>query len=153
MISSVKRTLLHGGQAHVVAGDEATVLVDVLRGPMATPSVARGCHDGRCGACRVLVDGALVNTCTARLGDLRDGAVVETYEDLALEPAAVTAVEAFLAERPTRCTLCVPSIGVTAVYLARRGEAGNRAAVNEAIDTAACVCTGRGSLRRALLAR
>ena len=151
--SCVTRTLVSHGGPHVVTGGEGTPLQEVLRGQLGLDSVATRCVTGGCGACRVLVDGALVNTCKLRLGDLRDGAVVEAYEDLSDEPAAATAVGAFIAERPTRCTLCVPSVGVTAVYLARRGQAGRRAAIDDALETAACMCTGRGSLRRALLAR
>jgi len=87
------------------------------------------------------------------LADVPDGARVEGFEDVCLEPAAVTAVLAFTAERPTRCTLCVPAIGVTAAALARHGQSGDERAIDSALETAACMCTGRASLRRALLVR
>ncbi len=110
---------------------------------MATGSAARAAFSWR---------GNPENACSLTLNDVPDGARVEGYEDVKDEPAAVDAVNAFTAERPTRCTLCVPSIGVTAVALARQCRSGDPDAVDATLGTAACMCTGRGSMRRALLA-
>ncbi len=145
------RTLLCSGQRHVVTVDAATPLLDVLRGSLGVRSATRGCGDGLCGACRVLVEGEPENACRVTLGDLPDGARIETYEDLSGEPSATAAVAAFMDERTTRCTLCVPCIGVTAVALARRGRGGDPEAIEATLATATCMCTGRGSMRRALL--
>lgn len=78
-------------------------------------------------------------------GDVPENARIESYEDLENDPAAARAVAAFLKERPTRCRLCVGPLGVTAVAICRRGLE-----VDEAIGEATCMCTGRGSWRRAL---
>ncbi len=109
------------------------------------------CVGGLCGACRVLVDGEIVNACKTLSKDVRAGAVILSYEDVVDDPAAKEAVRAFLDARPTRCALCVPSLGVTAVALARKGQSGDEDAVDAALETAACMCTGRRSLRAALL--
>jgi carbon-monoxide dehydrogenase small subunit len=109
------------------------------------------CVTGLCGACRVLVDGEIVNACTTLAKDVRAEAVILAYEDVAEEPAAKEAVRAFLEARPTRCALCVPALAVTAVSLARKGKSGDEDAVDAALTTAACMCTGRRSLRAALL--
>jgi aerobic-type carbon monoxide dehydrogenase small subunit (CoxS/CutS family) len=131
-------------------GSDRTLL-EVLRGEHGVRSASRGCADGTCGACRVLVDGELVSSCLVRWRDVAPGARIETYEALADDPAAKRAVEAFAAERPTRCRLCVGALGVTAVSLARAGCAGRADAVDAALESATCMCTGRGSWRRALL--
>src|SRR5262249_24064591 len=110
-------------------------LLDVARRVLGVRSASRGCDDGRCGACRLIVDGALVNACGSRWADIREGAVIEAYEQLASEPAAVRAVDAFAAERPTRCRLCVGALGVTAAWLARRGKEGDRDAIDETLTT------------------
>jgi aerobic-type carbon monoxide dehydrogenase small subunit (CoxS/CutS family) len=133
--------------------DGKTSFLDVVRGPLGIQSAARGCGNGLCGACRVLVEGEPCNACMLTLDEIPDGARIEGYEDVATDPAAMAAVRAFTAERPTRCTLCVPAIGVTAVALARNGHAGDVDAIDRSLETAACMCTGRGSLRRALLRR
>lgn len=125
-------------------------MLDVLRDALDIGSASRGCQDGRCGACRVLLDGAVVNACLLRWREVRDGATLASYEDLSRDPAAMRVVEAFLAERPTRCRSCVGALAVTAVSLARAKKSGDNAAVNEAIGEATCMCTGRGSWRRAL---
>jgi aerobic-type carbon monoxide dehydrogenase small subunit (CoxS/CutS family) len=150
-VAITTRTLLRRGVRHVLTADETTPFLDLARGALGVRSLAHGCGTGLCGACRVLVEGEPCNTCTMTLGAVPDGARVLAYEDLLDDPAAIAAVEAFTEERPTRCTLCVPCVGVTAVALARNGKLGDADAVEEMLATATCMCTGRGSLRRALL--
>ena len=150
---STTRRLVRGGVSYPLSYAEDATLLEVLRGGLAVKSATHGCDDGSCGACRVLLDGQLVPSCRVAWRDVRDEAIVETYEDLADDPAAMRAVGAFEHERPTRCRLCVGALGVTAVALARSGRAGRTAAVEDLLADATCVCTGRGSLRRALLAK
>ena len=117
-------------------------LLDLVRGMV---TVREGCDDGRCGSCRVLVDGSVVNSCILQVSSLREGAQIETYEAVAEDPRVSLVIEAFERERPTRCQLCVSGLGVTAAAVAR-----NRTPIDEAIGEATCMCTGRGSWRRAL---
>ena len=118
-------------------------LLELLRD--AHLALRKGCDDGRCGSCRVLVDGALVNSCMMQTSSLREDATIETYEAVADRPAVARVIEAFERERPTRCQLCVAGLGITAAALSRE-----RTSIDEAIGDAACMCTGRGSWRRAL---
>ena len=150
---SIVRTLVRAGAQKVVTMPDDGDLLQAVRAFLGVRSASRGCADGGCGACRVLLDGELVKTCRIKIADVRDGAVVEAYEDLESDPAAVRAIAAFDTERPTRCSLCVGGVGVTAVALSRAGRAGRPAAVDDLVEEANCVCTGRGSLRRALLAK
>lgn len=144
------RTLHYAGADTPIDADAGATLLEVLRKQLGVRSASRGCDDGSCGACRVLVDGIVRNACAVTWSDVRDGATVEAYEQLASDPAAMRAVDAFASERPTRCRLCVGALGVTAVALARAGDAGDPEAIEAALTTATCMCTGRGSLRRAL---
>jgi aerobic-type carbon monoxide dehydrogenase small subunit (CoxS/CutS family) len=132
-----------------IDADPARPLLEVLRGEVGVRSAARGCNDGSCGACRVLLDGEICTSCRTPWGDVADGARVEAYEQLAEDPAAAQAVAAFALERPTRCRMCVGALGVTAVAVAR-SRAPREEAIEEAVRGAACLCTGRGSWRRAL---
>jgi aerobic-type carbon monoxide dehydrogenase small subunit (CoxS/CutS family) len=140
------RRLLRGSNDVGVDADETRLLLDVLRGELGVRSASRGCQDGSCGACRVLLDGILVSSCKVRWAEVKDGAQVETYEDVGLDPAAVRAVDAFGEERPTRCKMCVGALGVTAVALQRKRVES----IDAALEGATCMCTGRGSWRRAL---
>jgi len=98
----------------------------------------------------MLVDDRVVNACCVAWSDVPEGARVESYEDLAGEETAARAVAAFHDERATRCTLCVGGLGVTAVALARAGKLADADVVEAALVEATCMCTGRGSWRRAL---
>jgi aerobic-type carbon monoxide dehydrogenase small subunit (CoxS/CutS family) len=152
-MTDTPRTLRYGTTEVALAADPERPFLDVLRGALGVRSAARGCVDGTCGACRVLVDGALVASCRMRWSDVKEGVTVETYETLATDPAASRAVNAFEEERPTRCRMCVAALGVTAVAIARaKGgrDEGREEAVACALREATCMCTGRGSWRRAL---
>ena len=115
-------------------------------------SVVLGCADGGCGSCRIVLDGALVASCAIAFGGIAEGAAVLTAKSLAQTPAARAATQSFAVERPTRCQMCVGALGVTATVLARELATGaNREAkVDELLRDATCMCTGRGSWRRAL---
>ncbi len=143
------RTVRHGDVDVSIDADDARPLLDVLRTELGVRSASSACNDGSCGACRVIVDGALVASCRVTWGEIADGARVETYETLSGDPAATRAVEAFASERPTRCRMCVGALGVTAVSIARGGAAKGDA-IDAALERATCMCTGRGSWRRAL---
>jgi aerobic carbon-monoxide dehydrogenase small subunit len=148
----VTRTLFRGGVVHVVASDGDASLLDIVRRELGARSTARGCSTGVCGSCRVILNSSLVNACAVMWADVPEGARLETAEDIDREPSARRVLAAFERERPTRCRLCVAGLAATAVDLARRGLARNANAIDEALGTSACMCTGRGSLRRALLA-
>jgi aerobic-type carbon monoxide dehydrogenase small subunit (CoxS/CutS family) len=144
------RTLRRAGREVAFDAEDGASLLEVVRGPLGIASATRGCRNGLCGSCRVMVDGVLRNACTMTMADLEDGADVVGFEDIALEPAAVAAVSAFTVERPTRCTLCIPGLAVTAAALAREPAGLTPERIDKTLQTAACMCTGRGSLRRAL---
>jgi carbon-monoxide dehydrogenase small subunit len=100
----------------------------------------------------VFLEGKLVAACQVNWASVVDGSSLETYEDLSKEPAAQAAVQRFQKLRPTRCMLCVPGLAITAVDLCRRGRAGDEEAIEDSLQSTSCACTGRGSLRRSLLA-
>jgi aerobic carbon-monoxide dehydrogenase small subunit len=133
---------------------EATLPLDaLLRRKLALKSVLHGCESGSCGACRVLVDGDVVSACTTRASSLPAGAHVETAESLQEHERMRTVLRAFVRERNTRCALCLSGLAVMAVHLERTGKTFDEAAIDALLEGAHCACTGRGSLRRALLTR
>lgn len=149
--STTARTLVIAGAARAFTATAEEDLLAVLRKKAGLKSLLRGCKNGRCGACRVLVDGELTRTCGTRLESLPEGATITAYEEIANDPHAMHAVAIFEGSRPSRCHLCVPALALAAVHLVRLGKRGDRAAVDEVLEGAACMCTGRASLREALM--
>lgn len=148
-MSTVRRTVRYDGREVAIESPESQPLLDVLRAELGVRSASRACTDGTCGACRVLLDGELRPSCQVLFGQLREGTHVQTFETLAQHPAADRAVAAFNAERPTRCRMCVGALAVTAVAVAESGLPRDEA-IAGALVSATCLCTGRGSWRRAL---
>jgi aldehyde oxidoreductase len=109
--------------------------------------------------CRVLVDGRLVLACSLPASAVDHGAQIRTFDGLASDPTALRAIAHFETERPTRCRLCVPALAVTAAHLAQLDEDDTQPtdgddptdeAIDQALGSLVCKCTGRGSLVRAL---
>jgi aerobic-type carbon monoxide dehydrogenase small subunit (CoxS/CutS family) len=134
----------------VVEADDDATLLEIARNELGVRSASRACTDGTCGACRLLIDDQIVASCRRTWDTVAEGAHIESYEDVLADPAADAAVTTFEAERPTRCRMCVGALGVTAVALARSGKAADNDAIAHTLETATCMCTGRGSWRRAL---
>ena len=132
------------------APDDNENLLEVMRRSLGLRAAARGCNDGTCGSCRVLIDGEVVHACSRTTGSIAEHARVVSYEHIAQREPVVAALSFFDRERSTRCKLCVAGLGVTACALASARAAGVAMSTDAAVGTAACMCTGRGSWRRAL---
>ena len=149
-MKSVPRSLVCDGVAKSATADSEASLLEVARRELGMNRLVRGCEDGRCAACRALVDGALVATCRVLWGTVPDGATISSAESLERTPAAARALVAFEAERPTRCRMCVGGLAVTAAVLDQQGATPER--LEALLEGATCMCTGRASWRRALAA-
>ena len=147
-MKGVRRSLLCDGVAKTATADADVPLLEVARAELGMRRLIRGCDDGRCGACRALVDGVLVATCRVPWGTVAEGATIATAESLEGTPAVVRVLAAFESERPTRCRMCVGGLAVTAAALERQGATPEH--LEALLEDATCSCTGRGSWRRAL---
>ena len=150
----MRKTIHNGSRAEaavVVEAEADTSLVSIVREHLGLRSVVRGCPNGECGACRIMLDGKLVASCQLAFRDVPDGAEILARENVENEPLVAATIAAFEAERPTRCRLCVGGLAVTAHHLSKdaRAEVSDDA-IEAGISHATCMCTGRGSLRRAL---
>jgi len=132
------------------APDDSANLLEVMRRTLGLRAAPKGCSDGTCGSCRVLIDGHIVHACTRTTGSIAEHAQVVSYEHIAQREPVVAALSFFDRERSTRCKLCVAGLGVTACALASARAANLTMSTDAAVGTAACMCTGRGSWRRAL---
>jgi aerobic carbon-monoxide dehydrogenase small subunit len=120
-------------------------LLDVLREDLALTGTKEGCGEGECGACSVLVDGAVVDSCLVPVCQV-DGTSVRTVEGLGTEDELNDLQAAFLETGGAQCGICTPGMLMAAeAFLSGGGSAGGPAgddAIREAIAGNLCRCTG-----------
>jgi len=130
-----------------VNGDEVTVqghplsrLLDVLRTSLHLTGTKEGCGEGECGACGVLIDGRLVNSCLVPLLHA-DGASIVTIEGIGV--GKLHAVQqAFLEHGGAQCGICTPGMVLAAVNLLDRIPNPSMDDVRIALSGNLCRCTG-----------
>ena len=120
-------------------------LVDFLRDDLGLTGSHIGCEQGVCGACTVLVDGAVVRGCLM-LAVQCDGAAVDTIEGISDSGAIADLQEAFQRRNALQCGFCTPGMLIGAQDLLKglldRGGVPSRAAIREHIAGNYCRCTG-----------
>jgi xanthine dehydrogenase YagT iron-sulfur-binding subunit len=95
------------GEAHALALDTRTSLLDLLRDQLGLTGTKKGCDQGQCGACTVLLDGRRVNSCLV-LAVQHDGAEVTTIEGLAGDADLHPLQAAFVEHDAFQCGYCTP---------------------------------------------
>lgn len=116
------------GQHHRLEVESWVTLLDLLRDRLDLTGTKKGCDQGQCGACTVLVDGVRVNSCLT-LAVMRDGAEVTTVEGLADGDRLHPLQQAFIDRDAFQCGYCTPGQLCSAVALltelgARSGTGG-----------------------------
>jgi xanthine dehydrogenase YagT iron-sulfur-binding subunit len=106
------------GQDHEVECDFRTSLLDLLREHLHLSGTKRGCNQGACGACTVLVDGERINACMA-LAVQYQGRAITTVEGLGTEGSLHPLQEAFIAHDGFQCGYCTPGQLCSAVGMRR----------------------------------
>jgi aerobic carbon-monoxide dehydrogenase small subunit len=118
-------------------------LLDVLREDLGLTGTKEGCGEGECGACTVLVDGAVVDSCLVPVCQV-EGSEVRTVEGLA--PAGGAALgplqQAFLEAGGAQCGICTPGMLMAARAYLDDGREPDEGAIREAIAGNLCRCTG-----------
>jgi aerobic carbon-monoxide dehydrogenase small subunit len=116
-------------------------LVDFLREDLGLTGSHIGCEQGVCGACSVLLDGAVVRGCLM-LAVQCEGAQVETIEGISDSGAIADLQEAFQRRNALQCGFCTPGMLIGAHALLGRGGVPSREAIREHISGNYCRCTG-----------
>jgi len=99
--------LIVNGQAHQLALDSRTTLLDALREHLGLTGTKKGCDHGQCGACTVLLDGRRINACLS-LAVMHDGQRVTTIEGLAQGEQLHPLQAAFIRHDGLQCGYCTP---------------------------------------------
>ncbi len=113
-----------------IAVDIRTSLLDLLRDHLALPGTKKGCNQGACGACTVLVDGERINSCLALAVQYQDRAIV-TVEGLADEDGLHPLQRAFVEHDGFQCGYCTPGQICSAIAMAAEAARGLPSAVTD----------------------
>ncbi|MEV1005283.1 (2Fe-2S)-binding protein [Nonomuraea sp. NPDC050202] len=128
------------GRRHQVTIDNRTSLLDLLRERLALPGTKKGCDQGACGACTVLVDGRRVNACLTLAVRCRD-AEVTTIEGLASDDGELHALQrTFVEQDAFQCGYCTPGQIMSGVACIREGHTGSREEIREWMSGNLCRC-------------
>ena len=116
-------------------------LLDVLREDLALTGTKEGCGEGECGACSVLLDGAVVDACLVPVSQAA-GTEIRTVEGLA-EPGTLGVLQqAFLETGGAQCGICTPGMLMAGEAFLASGAEPTDDAIREAIAGNLCRCTG-----------
>jgi carbon-monoxide dehydrogenase small subunit len=129
------------GEAVEVEATGTRRLLDVLREDLALTGTKEGCGEGECGACSVLLDGALVDACLVPVSQAQ-GASVKTVEGLADQGRLSVLQWAFLETGGAQCGICTPGMLMAGDAFLASGAAPTDESIREVIAGNLCRCTG-----------
>ena len=129
------------GQAVTTQVAPATLLIDLLRGPLALTGTHAGCDTAQCGACTVLVDGAAVKSCSVLAVQVQ-GQRITTVEGLAKGEQLHPLQQAFMDCHGLQCGFCTPGMMMTAACLLAKTPQPTEAEIQHALEGNLCRCTG-----------
>ncbi|MBC2580380.1 (2Fe-2S)-binding protein [Clostridium sp. DJ247] len=116
-------------------------LLDVLREDFKLIAPKEGCGQGECGACSVIIDGKLVNSCCVPVGNV-NGAKVITVEGLKDTEQFDILKEAYEDAGAVQCGFCTPGMIMASYALLSNNKKPNEADIREGISGNLCRCTG-----------
>ena len=119
----------------------SATLLDVLRQDLGLKGTKRGCDQGHCGACTVILNGRAVNACTL-LAVQADGKSITTIEGLSSEDQLHPLQEAFVEEGAIQCGFCTPGMILSAKALLDEAPEPSEQEIREALSGNLCRCTG-----------
>jgi xanthine dehydrogenase YagT iron-sulfur-binding subunit len=133
-------TLSVNGRSMSISHEARVSLLDLLRERLQTTGTKKGCNEGACGACTVLVNGERVNACMT-LAASCEGAEITTVEGLAGPDGVLHAVQhAFIDQDAFQCGYCTPGQIISAVACIREGHTGSAAEIAEWMSGNICRC-------------
>ena len=135
----VEVTLQVNGSAQRLRLDSRVTLLDALRDGLDLTGTKKGCDQGACGACTVLVDAKRVLSCLT-LAAQCEGREVTSIEGLATDGRLHPVQEAFIRHDGFQCGFCTPGQIMSAVALLQEGRAGSDEEIREFMSGNLCRC-------------
>ena len=128
-----------------------TRVLDVLRTKLHLTGTKEGCGEGECGACSVIIDGQLVNSCLVPLAHV-DGTRLTTIEGVARGERLHAVQQAFLERGGAQCGICTPGMVLAAANLLERNPSPSLDEIRSGLSGNLCRCTGYMRIFEAVVA-
>ena len=132
-------------------GSGSRRLLDVLREDLRLTGTKEGCGEGECGACSVLIDGEIVDSCLVAVGQV-EGRAVTTVEGLAPPDELSPLQRAFIDHGAAQCGICTPGMVLAAHVLLENTPHPTETEVRIGLAGNLCRCTGYTKIIDAVLA-
>ena len=116
-------------------------LLDVLREQLRLTGTKEGCGEGECGACTVLLNGEVVNSCLVPIAQV-EGAQITTIEGVANGNDLHAVQQAFIEHGGAQCGICTPGMVLAAVDLLSRNPNPTEDQIRTGLAGNLCRCTG-----------
>lgn len=142
MADKAKITCVVNGHSSTVEAYPMERLLDVLREQLHLTGTKEGCGEGECGACSVMIDGQIVNSCLVPVAQV-EGASIKTIEGIALSADQLHDVQqAFIDCGGAQCGICTPGMVIAAVNLLEKNPNPDEAEIRNGLAGNLCRCTG-----------
>ncbi len=116
-------------------------LLDVLREQLHLTGTKEGCGEGECGACTVVLDGQIVNSCLVPVAQV-NGSEIKTIEGVAHQDQLHTVQQAFIDHGGAQCGICTPGMILAALDLLNRNPQPSETEIRNGLAGNLCRCTG-----------
>ena len=140
--------ILNGRAVHYEGPLSARAL-DVLRETYGLTGVKCGCREGECGACSILLDGKLTNSCMLAMGRL-DGCEVVTIEGFSRTEEFQVLSAAYSDEGAVQCGYCTPGMVLASYCILKNNPNPTEEEIKRGISGNLCRCTGYEAIKRAI---
>lgn len=150
MHKSMIHLIINGDEVDAVVKDNLTLL-DFLRDQLGLTGTKKGCEQGECGACTVLLDGLPVNSCCTLAVECNEREVT-TIEGLARGGELTPLQKQFIDKWALQCGYCTPGMIMSATALLNTNPHPTELEIREAIEGNLCRCTGYAKIVEAIQA-
>ncbi|SDH96674.1 (2Fe-2S)-binding protein [Desulfosporosinus hippei] len=137
------------GQEVVSQAQANQRLLDVLRQEFRITGVKCGCKEGECGACSVILDGQLVNSCLVALGSI-EGSTVTTIEGYRETERFAALDKAYASVSAVQCGFCIPGMILASECILAKNPNPTEAEIRAGISGNLCRCTGYNAIVQAI---
>ena len=141
-------TVINGEPTEFLS-DERDSLLEALRERIGLTGVKEGCNNGNCGACAVIMDGRLVNSCCVMAAEV-EGAEITTVEGLSKGGELTPLQQTFLEDAALQCGICTPGFLVASPALLEQNPHPTEHEIRYWLAGNLCRCTGYDKIIRAV---